>query len=111
VWTGDGRPDDNTAKFSKGVDVFVTELQPDTMNIQALKFGIPTILGTATIVQAGAAAPRDGHAPGLRRGDGPGNGGGHPHALGRPVPVRRAGWGDCQCHKESHLDPQGQATA
>jgi ribonuclease Z len=49
VWTGDGRPDDNTAKFSKGVDVFVTELQPDTMNIQALKFGIPTILGTATI--------------------------------------------------------------
>jgi ribonuclease BN (tRNA processing enzyme) len=49
VWTGDGRPDANTVKFSKGVDVFVTELQPDTMNIQALKFGIPTILGTATI--------------------------------------------------------------
>ncbi len=49
VWTGDGRPDANTVKFSKGVDVFVTELQPDTMNIQALKFGLPTILGTATI--------------------------------------------------------------
>jgi ribonuclease Z len=49
VWTGDGRPDANTAKFSKGVDVFVTELQPDTMNIQALKFGIPTLVGTTTI--------------------------------------------------------------
>lgn len=49
VWTGDGRPDANTAEFSKGVDVFVTELQPDTMNIQSLKFGIPPIVGTTTI--------------------------------------------------------------
>ncbi len=49
VWTGDGRPDANTAKFSKGVDVFVTELQPDTMNIQSMKFGIPPIVGTTTI--------------------------------------------------------------
>jgi ribonuclease Z len=44
VWTGDGRPNDNTAKFSKGVDVFVTELQPDTMNIQASS-PIPATLG------------------------------------------------------------------
>ena len=49
VWTGDGRPDANTVKFSKGVDVFVTELQPDTMNVQALKFGLPPIVGTTTI--------------------------------------------------------------
>ena len=49
VWTGDGRPDANTAKFSKGVDVFVTELQPDTTNIQALKFGMPVVIGTTTI--------------------------------------------------------------
>lgn len=49
VWTGDGRPDANTAKFSKGADVFVTEIQPDTMNVQALKFGMPTIIGTSTI--------------------------------------------------------------
>ena len=49
VWTGDGRPDANTAKYSRGVDVFVTELQPDTMNIQSLKFGIPPIVGTTTI--------------------------------------------------------------
>ena len=52
VWTGDGRPDANTAKFSKGVDVFVTELQPDTTNIQALKFGMPTVVGTTTIDMA-----------------------------------------------------------
>ena len=49
VWTGDGRPDANTVKFCKGVDVFVTELQLDTMNIQSLKFGIPPIVGTTTI--------------------------------------------------------------
>lgn len=49
VWTGDGRPDAQTAELSKGVDVFVTELQPDTMNIQALKFGLPPIVGTTTI--------------------------------------------------------------
>ena len=49
VWTGDGRPDANTAKFAEGVDVFVTELQPDTMNIQSLKFGIPTLVGTTTV--------------------------------------------------------------
>ena len=49
VWTGDGRPDALTAKLSKGVDVFVTELQPDTMNIQSLKFGLPPVVGTTTI--------------------------------------------------------------
>jgi ribonuclease Z len=49
VWTGDGRPEANTAKFARGVDVFVSELQPDTMNIQAIKFGIPPIMGTVPI--------------------------------------------------------------
>ena len=29
VWTGDGRPDELTAEFAQGVDVFVTEVQPD----------------------------------------------------------------------------------
>jgi ribonuclease Z len=48
VWTGDGRPDANTATFAKGVDVFVTEMQADIMNIQALKFGLPPVIGTAT---------------------------------------------------------------
>lgn len=49
VWTGDGRPDANTVKYSQGADVFVTEIVPDTFNVQALKFGFPTIIGTATI--------------------------------------------------------------
>jgi ribonuclease Z len=49
VWTGDGRPDELTAKLGKGADVFVTELIPDTMNVQAMKFGIPPIIGTTTI--------------------------------------------------------------
>ena len=49
VWTGDGRPDANTVKYSQGVDVFVTELQPDTLNIQTLKFGMPVEVLTPTI--------------------------------------------------------------
>ena len=49
MWTGDGRPDANTVKFSKGVDVFVTEIQPDLANLQSLKFGLPAIIATTTI--------------------------------------------------------------
>ena len=49
VWTGDGRPEANTVKFSKGVDVFVTELQPDLANLQSLKFGLPPVVATTTI--------------------------------------------------------------
>jgi hypothetical protein len=49
VWTGDGRPDSNTPKYAKGVDVFVTELQPYTLNVQTLKFGIPVEVLTPTM--------------------------------------------------------------
>ncbi len=49
VWTGDGRPDANTVKFSKGVDVFVTEMQPDLGNLQSFKFGIPPVILNTTI--------------------------------------------------------------
>jgi len=49
VWTGDGRPDNNTVKYAQGVDVFVSELQPDTMNLQAVKFGIPPLMGLVPI--------------------------------------------------------------
>ncbi len=49
VWTGDGRPDELTAKLSKGVDVFVTELLQDTLNLLTLKLGVPPIIGTTTI--------------------------------------------------------------
>jgi ribonuclease BN (tRNA processing enzyme) len=49
VWTGDGRPDTNTVKYAQGVDVFVSELQPDTMNLQAVKFGIPPLMGLVPV--------------------------------------------------------------
>jgi ribonuclease BN (tRNA processing enzyme) len=52
VWTGDGRPDELSLELSKGVDVFVTEVQADTGNLQALKFGMPPLMLTNTIDQA-----------------------------------------------------------
>ena len=45
----DGRPDDLTAKYAKGVDVFVTELQPDLARINQLKYGLPEILFNYTV--------------------------------------------------------------
>jgi ribonuclease BN (tRNA processing enzyme) len=41
VWTGDGRPDELTAKYAKGVDVFVTEVQNDLAKIMNRKMGYP----------------------------------------------------------------------
>ena len=41
VWTGDGRPDEKTIKYSQGVDVFITEGQLDNMLLQSIKFGVP----------------------------------------------------------------------
>ena len=41
VWTGDGRPDQLTLKYAKGVDVFVTETQLDIGHLLALKLGSP----------------------------------------------------------------------
>jgi len=52
VWTGDGRPEERSIEFSKGVDVFVTEVQPDTANLQAMKMGMPPVIMTTTIDQA-----------------------------------------------------------
>ena len=52
VWTGDGRPDELSLELAKGVDVFVTEVQPDTANLQALKFGMPPLMLMNTIDQA-----------------------------------------------------------
>ncbi len=49
VWTGDGRPDDLTVKYSKGVDVFVTELELDTGRLMELKYGLPSWLYNYTI--------------------------------------------------------------
>jgi ribonuclease Z len=41
VWTGDGRPDDLTAKYAAGADVFVSEVQSDLGFIASLKYGYP----------------------------------------------------------------------
>ena len=49
AWTGDGRPDEKTAKYAKGVDVMVSEGQLDTPALQALKFGMPAEVVEYTI--------------------------------------------------------------
>ena len=49
VWTGDGRPDELTAEYAKGVDVFVTECQPDTTKLQSVKMGLPEVIYQNTI--------------------------------------------------------------
>ncbi len=49
VWTGDGRPDTNTIEYAQGVDVFVTELQPDIGTIMEQKSGIPAAIYNSTI--------------------------------------------------------------
>lgn len=49
VWTGDGRPDELTAKYAEGVDVFVTECQTDTARLIQQKYGVPEWLYDYTI--------------------------------------------------------------
>ncbi len=49
VWTGDGKPDQLTAKYAKGVDVFVTEMAGDMVNLWALKQGCSPFVGAWTI--------------------------------------------------------------
>ena len=49
VWTGDGRPDVLSAKYGKGVDVFVSEGQMDVPELMSMKFGVPAELVQYTI--------------------------------------------------------------
>jgi len=49
VWTGDGKPDQLTAKYAQGVDVFVTELAIDMVNLWAMKQGVSPLIGAWTI--------------------------------------------------------------
>jgi ribonuclease BN (tRNA processing enzyme) len=50
VWTGDGRPDELTKKFAKGVDVFVTEMSgQDVGQLMSYKYGLPPQLFNYTI--------------------------------------------------------------
>ena len=52
VWTGDGRPDQLTLKYAKGVDVFVTEMQADLGSLSEARMGIPQLIGNTTIDSA-----------------------------------------------------------
>jgi hypothetical protein len=52
---GDGRPDELTAKYAEGVDVFVTEIQSDTAGIMQQKYGLPPWLYNYTIDIEGSA--------------------------------------------------------
>jgi ribonuclease Z len=49
VWTGDGKPDNLTAQFAKGVDVFVTEMAVDNVTLWALKQGVAPFIGAFTL--------------------------------------------------------------
>ena len=49
VWTGDGRPDDLTLEYANGVDVFVTEAQPDLAQLQEIKMGLPAMITNVTV--------------------------------------------------------------
>ena len=119
VWTGDGRPDELTAEFAKGVDVFVTEVQPDVAKLQELKMGLPQMITNNTVDTAHTVHYAVGYLTkqvnprlamvthtafdedllpeilaGIRV------------ALGRPVPVRRSRRRRRQRHQGGGLDPQ-----
>lgn len=49
VWTGDGKPDELTAEYAKGVDVFVSEMAVDLVNLWAMKQGVSPRMGALTI--------------------------------------------------------------
>jgi ribonuclease Z len=49
VWTGDGRPDELSALYGKGADVFVSEGSIDTPALSALKVGSPAELWEYTL--------------------------------------------------------------
>ena len=49
VWTGDGKADENTVKYSKGADVFVSEMVVDNPALWGMKQGIPQLIGAFTI--------------------------------------------------------------
>ena len=49
VWTGDGRPSKLDIKYAKGVDLYVTELQPEVVEINSGVQGVPPFLARYTI--------------------------------------------------------------
>ena len=115
VWTGDGRPDELTAKYAKGVDVFVTETQPDLARLNLYKYGLPEFLYNYTVdihhtPTYGAGylikhkpAMRNGHAHRVRQRYAKRDQRRHSNALGRAVPLRSAGRGGPQCNEGCDL--------
>jgi ribonuclease Z len=49
VWTGDGRPSKLDIKYAKGCDLYVTELQPELMEINSGVQGVPPFLARYTV--------------------------------------------------------------
>jgi hypothetical protein len=49
VWTGDGRPSKLDLKYAKGCDLYVTELQPELMEINSGVQGVPPFLARYTV--------------------------------------------------------------
>lgn len=49
VWTGDGRPSKLDEQYAKGCDVYVTELQPEVVEINSGVQGVPPFLARYTI--------------------------------------------------------------
>jgi ribonuclease BN (tRNA processing enzyme) len=49
AFTGDGRPNSLTATYAQGVDVLITELQPEVVAISSAVQGVPPFVGRYTI--------------------------------------------------------------
>jgi len=49
AFTGDGRPNSLTEKYAAGVDVLITELQPEVISISSGVMGVPPFLGRYTV--------------------------------------------------------------
>ncbi len=49
VWTGDGRPSKLDIKYAKGCDLYVTEMQPELLEISSGVQGVPPFLGRYTV--------------------------------------------------------------
>ena len=49
AFTGDGRPNSLTEKYAKGVDVLITEIQPEVISISSGVQGVPPFVGRYTV--------------------------------------------------------------
>lgn len=49
VWTGDGRPSELDIEYAKGVDLYITELQQEVVEINSGVQGVPPFLARYTI--------------------------------------------------------------